>query len=425
MLKTIKNKIKENKEFLKDNFILFSGLFILNVLGYFFHFYAGRKLGPEDYGIFGSLLSLVYIILMPLNSLQAIISKFVSNFKVKNEYNKIAYLISRSLKKLFIIGVIVTIIFWIVSPLIASFLKIEKLSSLVIVSFIIIWGILVLLIRGLLQGLQKFKLLGLSYIIEGIGKFGCGVLLISLGFGVNGAIGSLVLSYIVAFILVFIFAIKFLRMKKEKFDTWEIYKYALPVFLMLISLTLFYSIDVLLVKHFLSPIDAGYYAALSLLGKIIFFGSLSVSMVMFPKVSESHILNKDHKNILYKSLLLILSFGGAVSLFYFLFSRFTVNLLFGKDYLEITNLLGLFGIVITIFSLIYILSFYYASINKTKFIYLLILFNLLEAILIWFFHNSLMQIIIILLIIFSILFLIMILGVKGNAKLDINYSSIQ
>jgi len=146
---------------------------------------------------------------------------------------------------------------------------------------------------------------------------------------------------------------------------------------------------------------------------------------MFPKVSESHILNKDHKNILYKSLLLILSFGGLISLFYFIFSKFTVNLLFGADYLEITNLLGLFGIVMTIFSLIYVLAFYYASINKTKFIYLLVLFNLLEAILIWFFHNSLMQIIIILLILFGILFLIMILGVKGNAKLDINYSSIQ
>ena len=86
MFKIIKNKIKDNKEFLKDNFILFSGLFILNILGYFFHFYAGRKLGPEDYGIFGSLLSLIYIILMPLNSLQTIISKFVSNFKVKNDY---------------------------------------------------------------------------------------------------------------------------------------------------------------------------------------------------------------------------------------------------------------------------------------------------------------------------------------------------
>ena len=425
MFKIIKNKIKDNKEFLKDNFILFSGLFILNVLGYFFHFYAGRKLGPEDYGIFGSLLSLIYIILMPLNSLQTIISKFVSNFKVKNDYEKISYLVSNSLKKLVIYGVIITIIFLLLSPIIASFLKVSNIISLIILSSFIILGIVVLVIRGALQGLQKFKILGLSYIMEGVGKFIGGFLLIYIGFGVNGAIGGLVISYIVALILVSIYIFKFLKIKKEKFDSKEIYKYSLPVFIMLISLTLFYSIDVLLVKHFFDSDMAGYYAALALLGKIIFFGSLSVSMVMFPKVSESHILNKDHKNILYKSLLLILSFGGLISLFYFIFSKFTVNLLFGADYLEITNLLGLFGIVMTIFSLIYVLAFYYASINKTKFIYLLVLFNLLEAILIWFFHNSLMQIIIILLILFGILFLIMILGVKGNAKLDINYSSIQ
>ena len=84
MLKIIKIKLKENKNFLKDNFILFFGLSVLNILGYLFHFYAGRKLGPEEYGIFGSLLSLIYIIIMPLNSLQTIISKFVSNFKVRN-----------------------------------------------------------------------------------------------------------------------------------------------------------------------------------------------------------------------------------------------------------------------------------------------------------------------------------------------------
>ena len=424
MLKIIKIKLKENKNFLKDNFILFFGLSVLNILGYLFHFYAGRKLGPEEYGIFGSLLSLIYIIIMPLNSLQTIISKFVSNFKVRNEYEKISYLVSKSLKRLFFYGIIITIIFLLLSPFIASFLKIEKLSPLIILSFIIILSILVLLIRGGLQGLQRFKLLGVSYIIEGIGKLGSGLLLISFGFGVGGAVGAIVISYVVAFIFVFIYIYKFLKEKKEKFDTKEVYKYSLPIFIMLISLTLFYSIDVLLVKHFFDSINAGYYAALALLGKIILFGSLSVSMVMFPKVVEAYTLNKEHKNLLYKSLLLIFCFGGIITLFYFIFPSFTINLLFGKAYLEIASLLGLFGSLMTIFSLIYIISFYYASIDKIKFIYLLVLFNLLEGGLIWFFHESLKQIVILLLLVMAILFICLIIPVILQKNKQINFKDL-
>ena len=41
---------------------------------------------------------------------------------------------------------------------------------------------------------------------------------------------------------------------------------SLPVLLMLISLTGFYTLDVILVKIFFDPIDAGYYAAVSLFG---------------------------------------------------------------------------------------------------------------------------------------------------------------
>ena len=425
MLKFIKTKLEKNKGFLKDNLILFLGLFTLNVLGYFFHFYAGRKLGPADYGVLGSLLSLMYLIVMPLSSLQTIISKFVAEFKAKNEYGKISFLISKSLKKAFFYGIIGTLIFCLLSPLIASFLKINKLAPLIILSFFIILGVLLLIIRGLLQGLQKFKLLSLNSVIEGVGKFGVGVLLISLGFGVNGAAIGLVMAYVAALIMVSFFIFKFSKREKERFDTKKIYKYALPILIMLISLTLFYSIDVIFVKHFFDSINAGYYTALALLGKIILFGSLSVSMVMFPKVSESHTLDKEHKTILYKSLLLILFFGGIITLFYFIFPVFTIRSLFGEAYLGVANILGLFGVYMTLFSLIYVLAFYYASINKIKFIYLLALFNILEGFIIWFFHSSLMQVVILLIILMTILFICLFLPIllQKNVQKNFNYNT--
>ncbi|MAG52808.1 MAG: capsular biosynthesis protein, partial [Nanoarchaeota archaeon] len=178
----LKDHITRNKKFLKDNFVLFIGIFILNVLGYVFHFYVGRKLGPGDYGTFGSLLSIIYIIAMPLTAIQTSITKFVSTFKAENEDGKIAYLLTQSLRKMALFGVIIFIAFLALSPFLADFLRIDSLIPFFVLAFFLLFSLFIPIVRGVIQGLQQFKLLGISYITEGVFKLGTGVILVSLGF---------------------------------------------------------------------------------------------------------------------------------------------------------------------------------------------------------------------------------------------------
>lgn len=422
MIDKIKILLKRNKSLIKDNFTLFLGFFILNVLGYLFHFYAGRKLGPSDYGVFGSLLSLIYIIGMPLTAIQTTITKFVADFKAKEEYEKISYLLVASLKKIFLIGIIITVIYLILSPIIASFLKIESTTPVILIGGFLFLALLLPITRGFLQGLQRFGQLSNSFILEGIVKFGFGLILIPTFLRVNGAIISFVLAYLFPFVLTLYFLRKIYRNTKEKFDSEEIYKYSLPVIIMLVSLTLFYTIDILLVKHFFSSVEAGYYAALTLIGKVIFFGSMSINMVMIPKIAELHAVGKDAKRLMLKSLFMVGLFGFFLTLVYFLFPNLIVGILFGQEFLEITKYIGLFAIFISIFSLVYVLSFYNICINKNRFIYIFILFNLIETGLIYVLHESIMQIIIILIVLISLLFIILCLYtfLGKNERLDIS-----
>src|SRR3989344_9658862 len=106
-----KNTWNKNRSFLQDNFVLFGTTMLLHILGFLFHFYASRKLGPAEYGLFGSLLSLLYIITVPLNTIQTAISIFVSRFKVSGEHGKINFLLRHSLKKLFIYSIVSIIVF--------------------------------------------------------------------------------------------------------------------------------------------------------------------------------------------------------------------------------------------------------------------------------------------------------------------------
>mgnify|MGYP001614584193 CR=1 FL=1 len=383
---------KKDKRLMKDSIILFSAVLFLNIMGYIFHFFVGRTLGPADYGIFGAIMSLIYIITVPMNTLQTSITKFTSNFNVHNEIGKIAYLLKRSIKVLFIVSLITTFVFIILSPFLASFMNTEKISPFLSVSLFLFFALLLPINRGVMQGLQNFKGLGWNYCIEGTVKILIGILFIYL-WGLNGAVLAFGVSYIVPFFFSFI-ALKKDLINTEKFDTKEVYKYSIPVLIMLTSLTLFYSLDVILVKHFFNAVDAGLYAAISLLGgKIVFFGSGSISLVMFPKVAELYAMNGEHRGVLYKSMLLVTIFGLSITLFYWLFPNFSVGLLFGKEYLNIAPMLWIFAALMTLFSLVYLLSFYNVSIHKNKFIYLLILFNIIQVLLIYLFHESLWQIV--------------------------------
>ena len=416
MLKLIKLHLKKNKILLKDNIILFLTMFFAYIINYVFHFYVGRTLGPEDYGIFGVLLSLIYIIVMPLMAIQTTLSKYVTELNAKNEKEKLSYLFSRSLKKIGMIGLIISIIFIVVSPILSSFLKINLVSPLVILGASIMFAFLIPVIRGFLQGVQKFKLLGLTFVIESFSKILFGIPLIFIGYGVNGAVAGFALSFLLPLIILFYFIRNIFKGKKEKVKTSEIYRYSFPVLIMLMALTGLYTWDIILIKRFFDPIEAGQYAALSLFGKIIFFATLSISMVMFPKILELNSQNKRPSLLLFKSILITIFFGFSASLVYFLIPEFIVNMLFGEEYLVISPLLWIFGLIMTIFSICYLLSYYNIAFYKVKFLYLLIFFNILEILLLIFFHNSINQVLVILLIIMVLLFLSLIAYTLKNDK---------
>ncbi|MEK6974037.1 MAG: oligosaccharide flippase family protein [Nanoarchaeota archaeon] len=397
-------RIKSN-EFLRNTFLLLIATLIMNIFGFLFNFYVARKLGPADFGIFGVLSSLIYLLIVPLTTIQTTITKFVASFKVSNEYGKIKYLFLRSLFKLLLFGAIFIVIFFSLSNLIMDFLHIPSFIPLLLLGIFFLFSLVIPVSRGLLQGLQKFKSLGYNFILEGLSKFIGGLILVGIGLGINGALIAFIISYFLPFLFSFI-PLKFVfSIDKIKFETKNIYFYSFPVLLTTFLLTAVYTIDTILVKHFLSSIEAGYYLATSKLGTIIYFASGAVTLVLFPQVTELHLKNQDHKKILKRALLIVSLLSGFITLLYFLFAKLIVLALFGQQYLEITNYIGLFALIMSIFSLVYVLCFYNLSINRMNFIYVLGFFILLEAVLVWLFHDSIMEVITILLSLLSFLLL--------------------
>lgn len=419
----LKKFLKYTKEdsLVRDSFVLFIASMVMNFASFLYHFVMGRMLGPDSYGILGVALSLFYILLVPLYVIQTSISKFVAGYKAKKDKKSIGNLFVRSFNRLFIVSLFVMLVSFVLSFFLDDYLKIPT-SILWTITLSAPFVLLLPIERGLLQGIQNFKSLGYNMITETVARFVIGLALVFFGFGVFGAVFGIVGSFIVAFGFGFFALKKYFKKSKKPLDTKAVYKYSWPVFVVLLALTLFYSLDVTLVKHYFDDTSAGYYSAFAILGRIAFFASFAIVFVLFPKVAEAHALGKANISLLKKAMLLVTIVCGGVVLFYLLFPKLAVLVLFGSQYLEITKYIALFATVMSLFSYVYLLAFYNLSINRVGFVYYLFLLDIVEVLLLIRFHSSLMQVVFVLLglIFLAFIFMLFYTFVKNGKTVNSN-----
>ncbi|MEM2956103.1 MAG: oligosaccharide flippase family protein [Candidatus Pacearchaeota archaeon] len=396
---------KTSDSLIRASIVILIAYGIFHATNFFYHFFSARLLGPAEYSIVASLFSIIYMISIGSTTIQNVVTKFTAEFKAKNENNKIIFLFRKGMKKLSIYAIILLVLYVLASPLIANFLKISLIPVLILSPYILL-SILIPFNRGILQGLQKFKSLGINMIIDGVVKLISALILIYLGLKANGAIAAPVIGTAVAFAFTFPLLRFNNKISNVKISSKEIYKFTIVSFTALFLITAIYNIDIFLVKHFFSAEIAGHYAALSLMGKIVFFGATAIGITMFPKISE--LTNKKRIECVFKkSFLFTFLITVIVVIIYFLFPKLLIKFVFGQEYLDIANLLGLFGIFMSLVSLSYICILKKLAIGKKKFVWILLSAVIMEIILISLFHNSLSKVIHILILINSILLILL------------------
>ncbi|RLG00984.1 hypothetical protein DRN58_02700 [Thermococci archaeon] len=405
-----------NSNLLKHGSIIFISIIVARFFGYIFQIYVARVLGPEDYGIFGSLFSLFLILTIPVGTIQTVISRFTSDYKVKSEYGKIKSLMISALKKLSKVGILGFVLMILASFPLAKFLKIPTPIPLFILAISIIFSFIVPVAMGILQGLQNFKWLGLNMSLQTLFRLIFAILLISLRLSINGVILSFSLGYLFSFLLCFV-PLRFLFNEKdnnENLEISEIYKYTYPVLVATGILLLMQNIDVILVKHFFSSEEAGFYAAASNIGKIIFFLGSGLAIALFPKVSELHSAGKPSLNLLRESLIYIVPLSVLFIVGCALFNEFITTLFFGLEYLYSATLLPYFATAMSFLGISSIIFRYLIAIKNFKFLIPLLITASLETAAILFFHSTPKEILLILNIFF---FCALVIGIASSLKI--------
>lgn len=378
----------------KHGMIFLAGSGITAVLNYLYHLFMGRMLGPYEYGILGSLFALIYIATTATGAFNLTISKYTAQFKGKEKESEVKYLVSRALKKVSVYGIIILAIYVLLSQFIASFMNLESATGVVIVGVAAFFMFISSILSGTLNGFQKFVWQNASSISSVIIKFSLAVILVAFGFGVNGALGAVLLGTVMGIAVSSIPLKKtFKKTKSESFDARPLYKHLVLIFIGLVFPILIITLDQVLVKHFFISDDAGLYAAAGMIAKIIWFGSGFLIGPLFPKIVSLKARKKDPSLLLKKALIYTVILAGLGSLAYFIIPTFIVNMLYGEHYLSIAPLIGLFGIALGLYAVNNIFAYYNLATENYKFIIILAIALVIEMTGIFLFHSSLSDII--------------------------------
>ena len=151
--------------------------------------------------------------------------------------------------------------------------------------------------------------------------------------------------------------------------------------------------DILLVKHYFQAYEAGLYASLALIGRVVYFIAWMFVMMLLPTVVQLKKEGKSTYFVLLRYVSYILSIAILIIITCFLFPREVISILFGNDYLSIAPLLWKYATATGVFAISNIFAYYYLSIDKYIPVVLSGVFGMLQVVLIVGFHKSLEQVV--------------------------------
>ena len=379
--------------------IIFIGSFFSNIASYLFNLLMGRVLSVSEYGLLTSLSSITVLFGIFYVSFTNIFARFSAKYKAKKDPARFSALLVNGLRVVVLFDVVLLAVLLLSLPGFGNFLHVKNLWLVLMIFLSIFVSILYSLPYGVLQGEMKFILLAVLNISAPIIKILVGLPLVLVGYSVFGAtVGIFLSAFIPLLILSLIIKKQFKKVHLKLKETEEFFaefkKYSSQLLIASLGITIISNADIVLVRHFFDPITSGHYAALSLMGKAIFYMTAPIYFVLFPLIAHK----RENGEKLFETLFLALGIVAAVnvslSLIYFILPDLVLYIFFpSPEYKVLAPYLGPYSLYIVIFSIAYLFSNFFLSIGKTN----VYKFNLIAGLLfvagIILFHKTLFEVI--------------------------------
>ena len=307
--------------------------------------------------------SAVYTVLMLLSAVTLSFQLLCSKFVAKNDSLPVKVGIYHILhRRAWLAGLGLSVVLLITSPAISGYLNLPKRSYVDMLAAGLIFYIPLGVRRGFMQGMYDFTHLALNFVLEVVTKLFGALLLIDAGFGVPGVIAAVVASIVLAYL--------FGMPKRELADSHATVPAALEegvqASVFFVGQVIINNLDIVLVKHFFTAVEAGVYAAVALVGRVVYMLSWSVVSGMFPFSARVRSNEQDGRGVLSTALLLVVLITSLFTLGVWLTPARLWHLVLGSGFPSgsqghYSSLLVLYAVTTGIYSLSVVLMSYEIS----------------------------------------------------------------
>jgi O-antigen/teichoic acid export membrane protein len=352
--------------------------------------------------------SAVYTVLMLLSSVTLSFQLLCSKFVAKNDYLPAKVGIYRFLhRRAWMFGIGISLILVLASPIVSAYLNLPTRNYILMLAAGTIFFIPLGVRRGLMQGMYDFPHLAGNFVLEVVVKLVGALLLIQAGLGVTGVIAAVVASIVFAY---------FVAKPGRELATDA--QAGLPATLeegvqaivFFVGQVIINNLDIILVKHFFSATEAGVYATIALVGRVVYMLSWSVVSSMFPFSARARSHERDGRAVLSTALLLVVLITSLFTLAVWLAPSALWHSVLGKGFplggqTPYSSLLVLYAATTGIYSLGVVLMSYEISRKIGNVGWLQLCFSGAIVGGIYLFHNTLQEVITVQLIIMMLLLL--------------------
>ncbi len=339
------------------SFILLSGSSLTTAINLTYNIIVAQFIGPRGFGQATVVYTILTLISAVTLSFQIVSAKVVARQKSPEEgagaYRKVH-------RSAWAVGILIALLLLIFQRSIADYLN---LPSPILVALLASGAAFYVPLgsrRGYTQGTYGFRRLATNVVVEGAVRLGGSFLLISLGLGVEGVIAANAAAVAVAYLAI---APKLVGKVPSALRFSYLFRETSQAMIFFSGQVLINNCDIVLVKHFFASQEAGLYAAVAMVGRVIFSFSSAVVNSMFPLVAGTRDEERKDLRVIATSLLLVLSTGSALALGLSIAPARLWTTLFGSGFeiagkYSLPYLLALYAITTVVYSLsVVIISF--------------------------------------------------------------------
>lgn len=358
-------------QFETATFFLLDGL--ANAIDFAFHFWMGRVLIPADFAILQTLNSIMLVYTTASGVFQPVVGRFVAEARGQGRAQAIHAIFQSYLRVAFWLGLTFSILVFLFSNFIAQLFNLPT-WTIQLSAALIFLSTLRPIAAGVLQGQERFISFGLTRLALSLGRILIVFVLLEAGLRLTGAVIALPFGWLISVTCTFLLLGSALWKRQNLPDRnllaegWKLSTYALLAYFAYMSLT---SLDLVWVNRNLGGDEAGTYASLVLMRRIVALLPGVAVTVMFPRIAKTLAAGYQPHRLLIQTAAFILAVSGALTILYFMFSDQFIKIIFGTAYQSAVPLLGWMGVAIIGVSLSSVWLNYYLAEKPRHFVILL------------------------------------------------------